>query len=125
MAAKPKQPKKKMKTLDEFAAAIHADYLTISKQMATKEDILQIRSEMATKEDIRQIRNDMGIGFRDLHADVKMITEVMVSKSDLTEAIREELDKSSFAKEKDVAELRDRLMRVEEKLGMKHGRHAA
>jgi hypothetical protein len=94
MAAKPKQPKKKIKTLDEFAAAIHTDYLTISKQMATKEDI-------------RQIRNDMGIGFRDLHADVKMITEVIVSKADLTEAIREELDKSSFAKEKDVAELRE------------------
>jgi hypothetical protein len=49
----------------------------------------------------------------------------MVSKADLAETIRRELDASPFARESDVKDLRERLLRVEEKLGIKPSRRAA
>jgi hypothetical protein len=49
----------------------------------------------------------------------------MVSKADLAETVRRELDASPFAKERDVKELRDRLAVVERKLGIEKAHRAA
>jgi hypothetical protein len=113
MAAKPKQKKKKL-TLDDFAVAIQADI-----------------ARMATNQDLKNLAGDMARGFKEVHGalrdirdDVKAATDAMVSKADLAETLRTELNKSPFAKEKDVAELRERVLRVEEHLGMKPGRHS-
>jgi hypothetical protein len=113
MPAKPR-PKKKVMTLEHLATAIQQDFLAIRRDMATKNDLQRLRTEMATKAEVREIRDD-----------VKRITEVMVSKADLANTIREELDKSPFAKETDVAELRARMARVEEKLGLRRRQPAA
>jgi hypothetical protein len=120
-----KEKRKKKMTLDDFAAAIQKDYLTLGKQMET--GFKSIREDMATKEDIRKIRNETAThsALVDVHDDVKRLNEMMVSKADLAETIRRELDASPFAREADVKDLRDRLLRVEEKLAMKPNRRAA
>ena len=61
MAAKPRQPKKKIKTLDEFAAAVHEDYMAISKEMATKEDVRAIVAEelVPIHGELKSIRRDL------------------------------------------------------------------
>ena len=76
-------------------------------------DLLAIRKDMATKRDVDG-------NFRDLRADVKTITEVMVSKADLANTLRAELDKSSYAKQEEVNDLRTRVHHLEEKLGIRH-----
>jgi hypothetical protein len=74
--AKP-NPKKKVRTLDDFAAAIHGDYLAIREEMAigfqaVGAEMGSIRDTMATKAELREVRDD-----------VKRITDAMVSKADL------------------------------------------
>src|SRR5580692_8937786 len=120
-----KRSKKKPMTLDDFAMAIQRDisslrddmtagFSAVREEMATKEDLFALSQKMVTREE-----------FRNLQSDVKMITDSMVSKADLAETLRRELEASPFAKEADVKELRERLLRVEEKLGLKATRRAA
>ena len=59
----------------------------------------------------------------DLRADVKMVTEIMVSKAELAETIRRELGASPFGKESEVKDPRERLSLVERKLGIGRSRH--
>jgi hypothetical protein len=120
--AKPTTKKKPM-TLEDFAAAVHQDYLTMSKSMATKADLRRF----ATKDDLFTLGQKMVTReeFRELRSDVKMITDAMVSKADLAETVRRELDASPYAKETEVKDLRERLLRIEEKLGLKPAHRAA
>lgn len=90
MDAKHKTKKKKPMTLDDFAVLIQKDLA----RMATKQDIAEIREE--TKEGMRQLRAEMGIGFRNVEADVKMITETMVSKADVANTLADELAKAPY-----------------------------
>jgi hypothetical protein len=122
MMARPTTKKKPM-TLEDFAAAVHHDYLAISKNMATKADL----KRFATKDDLFALNQKMVTReeFRDLRSDVKMITDAMLSKADLAETIRRELDSSPYVKETDVKDLRERLLRIEEKLGLKPMHRAA
>jgi hypothetical protein len=69
---------------------------------------------MATRDESREVRDD-----------VKRLNEIMVSKADLQEVLRRELDTSPYAKDADVRALGERILHIEEKLGLKHGRHAA
>lgn len=117
--AKPTNKKKKPMTLEDFAAAVHEDYLTIKKHMATKEDIRDVRAEMTS------MRVATGAALRDVRDDVQRLNEIMVSKADLAETIRRELDASPYAKEADIKDLAKRLLRVEEKLGLKPSHRAA
>ena len=121
--ARPK-PKKKQMTLEHFAAAIQNDYLALGKKMES--GFQSIREDMASKEDVRKLRNDMAThtALVDVHEDVKRLNEIVVSKADLSEAIRRELDASPYAKEAEVKDLHERLLRVEEKLDMKPRRRA-
>src|SRR5271156_3697332 len=93
MTAKKTKPKKKAMTLDDFALAIQKDLA----RMATKDDIRAIRED--TKAEIQQLRNEMGIGFRNIDADMKMMADVMVSKADLANTLAEELAKSPYARQ--------------------------
>ena len=112
-------------TLDDFAMAIQRDisslrddmtagFSAVREEMATKEDLFALSQKMVTREE-----------FRNLQSDVKMITDSMVSKADLAETLRRELEASPFAKEADVKELRERVLRIEEKLSLKPTRRAA
>jgi hypothetical protein len=121
MTTKKTKPKKKAMTLDDFALAIQTDYMALRKDVATGFD--HIQKEMATKEDIRQIRAETGIGFRNLGADMKMVTDAMVSKSDLANTLAEELAKSPYARQ--IADLQTRVNILESKLGTKPTRRAA
>ena len=114
-------------TIDDLAGAIQRDFLAIRRDMATKADIRAIREEMATKEDLFELSQKMVTReeFHNLQSDVKMITDSMVSKADLAETIRRELETSPYAKETDVKDLRERLLRIEEKLGLKPTHRAA
>ena len=101
--------------------------------------IQQDLARMATKNDIQQIHGEMERGFKNVDAsfknvyhqigevrdDVKRLNEIMVSKADLAETVRRELDAAPFAKETEVKELRERMTNVERKLGIERSRHAA
>lgn len=117
MAAKKTKPKKKDMTLDDFAVLIQKDLA----RMATREDLKAIREEV--KEDVRQVRVELGIGFRNLEADVKMLTDAMVSKADLANTLAEELAKSPYARQ--ISDLQARVNVLESKLGIKSTRRAA
>ena len=54
-----------------------------------------------------------------------MITDSMVSKADLSEAIRHELDASPFAKASEMKDLNERMLLVEEAVGIKPKRRGA
>ena len=112
-------------TLDDFAAAIQRDYLALGKKMET--GFRSIREDMATQEEVRKIRNEMAThaALVEVRDDVKRLNEIMVSKADLGETIRRELDTSPYAREAEVKDLRERLLRVEEKLDLKPNRRAA
>ena len=100
------KPKKKIKTLDDFAAAIHEDYLTIDEKVGKiHHEMVTIRDEMVTKGEFKEVRDD-----------VKRITDAMVSKADLEETIRDEFGKSRHAKH--IEDLRSRVGHIEEKLGI-------
>lgn len=110
-----KETKKKPMTLEDFAAAVHEDYLTIRKDMVTKADLWPMQRDIKT----------LDTNVRELREDVKIITDSMVSKADLSETIRRELDASPYAKESDVKDLHARMLRVEEAVGIKPKRRAA
>ena len=92
--------------LEGFAGAIQEDLARMSR----KSDLL---------------RKELVAGFRELRDDVKIVNEVMVSKADLANALREELDKSPFVKQDELKELRTRVHRIEEQLGLPHGQLGA
>jgi hypothetical protein len=121
MKAKQTKRKRKAMTLDDFAHAIQTDYMVLRKDVAA--GFAHVRDEMATKEDIRQIRAETGIGFRNLDADMKMMTETIVSKADLANPLAEELAKSPYARQ--IGDLQNRVNILESKLGIKPPRHAA
>ena len=117
MKAKQIKPKKKPMTLDDFAVLIQKDLA----RMGTKDDIAAIREE--AKEHSRQLRTEMGIGFRNLDADVKMLTDAMVSKADLANTLAEELAKSPYTRQ--IHNLETRVIVLESKVGIKPTRRAA
>lgn len=94
---------------------------------------------MATKNDIQQSRAEMERGFKHVEAsfknvyhqigevrdDVKRLNEIMVSKADLAETVRRELDAAPFAKQSEVKELRERITVIEQKIGIERARHVA
>jgi hypothetical protein len=119
MTAKKTKPKKKAMTLDDFALSIQNDYTSLRKDMAT--GFAEIQE--GTKAEIQQLRNEMGIGFRNIDADMKMMADVMVSKADLANTLAEELAKSPYAIQ--IADLQTRVHALESKLGVKPTRRAA
>jgi hypothetical protein len=88
-------------TLDTLATAIQQDFSAIHGDLAT------------VKEDLKALK----IGVKNVKEDVTNIKDIMVSKVDVQRAIREELSKSQEAK--DIENLRDRVIRVEEEPGIK------
>jgi hypothetical protein len=115
---------KKPLTLDDFAELIQKDLA------GTKDDIKAIRAEMATKEDLKNelwpIRRDIKTlqgDVRDIRGDVKNITEMMVSKADLTNTIADEFAKSSHGRK--IDDLQGRVEVIEDKVGIKPARHRA
>lgn len=119
--AKPK-PKNKQMTIEDFAIAIQRDLA----RMATKDDFARLAV------DIRNVDRKLDGRFRvvyhqmkELRTDVSQLNGIMVSKAELAETLRRELDVSPFAKESDVQELAERLAAVEQKLGIKHTHRAA
>ena len=121
MKEKQTERKRKAMTLDDFALAIQTDYMALRKDVAA--GFAHVREGMATKEDIRQIRAETGIGFRNLDADMKMMTEAMVSKADLANTLAEELAKSPYIRQ--IEDLQTRVNILESKLGIKPTRRAA
>jgi hypothetical protein len=113
MATKKSKIKKKPMTLEDFLGVIQRDLAC----MATKEDL----KDMATKDDLQKLATREEL--REVREDVKRITDLMVSKADLAETLREELDKSAYARR--IEELQTRVERLEEELGIKHVRRAA
>jgi hypothetical protein len=110
---------KKGTSFQGFARALQTDIARLGKSMetgftATKEDIRKVREEMATRAALLEVRDD-----------VKRLNEIVVSKADLSETIRRELDASPYAKEADVKDLHERMLRVEEAVGIKPKRRAA
>jgi len=111
------KPKKKPLSFEHYARAIQTDIADLGKEM--RDGFKSMHSDIATGfENVRKQTHD-------IREDVKRLNEIMVSKADLSEAIRRELDISPYAKEADVKEIRERLFRVEEKLGLKPSRRAA
>jgi hypothetical protein len=123
----PVKQKTKTKELsfEHYARAIQTDIAQLGRQVA--EGFKSIREEMATKEDLFNLGQKMVTReeFRELRSDVKMITDSMVSKADLSETIRRELDASPYAKESEVKHLSERMLRVEEAVGIKPKRRTA
>jgi len=111
MAFKKITPKEKIKTLDDFAAAIHQDYLEIRKEMGAK--------FWPIERDLKTLTSQVG----ELRADVKQITDVMVSKADLANTLGDELAKSIYGRQ--IDDLRSRVSILEAKLGIKTVRRAA
>jgi hypothetical protein len=104
MPKKPSPPKKKL-TLEDLAAAIQGDFLAISRDMATKQDIAELREEMATKHDLAALRDEMISRFA-THSELQAIEDRLL----------EEMAKIKYAKE--IDELRTRVNRVEQQLGI-------
>lgn len=92
-------------TLEDVAGAIQRDFLAIRKDMATKEDLRLLRQE--AKEDARLVREDMG-NLRD-----DLAIRITTVKEDLSEQI------AGLKYAKEIDELRARVVRVEQKLGLK------
>jgi len=97
--------KKKERSLDHYARAIRDDIATLGEKMDF--GFAKVHKQM-----------------RDIREDLKRFNEAMVSKADLEETIRRELDKSPYAKESDLNDLRTRVVRLEEKLGLAPRHHA-
>ena len=119
MSVKKTKTKKKPMTMDDFAVLIQKDYLSLRKDMAA--GFSQVHEE--AKEHARQLRTEMGIGFRNLDADVKMLTDAMVSKADLANTLAEELSKTPIARQ--IADHETRVNALESKVGTRPSRRAA
>ena len=102
--------RKKIKTLDEFAVAIHKDYVALDKKVTKIER--SIRRDMATKTEL----NGVKFAVKELQEDVQHINENMVTKADLSIAIRDEFNRSEHGKR--IENLRVRMERVENKLDL-------
>jgi hypothetical protein len=111
--------KKKVAGTEGFFRAIQQDIVAIRKDMA--DGFHAVHENIPTKQDIRDIHKSIS----DIREDVKQITDNMVSKADLANIIRDELDRSPYAKEEEVKELRHRVLRLEGKLGIKADRRTA
>ncbi|MGA2674957.1 MAG: hypothetical protein ABSE99_17215 [Terracidiphilus sp.] len=105
------KPKTKERSFEHYARAIQTDIANLGKEV---------------RDGFQSIRKDMDAGFLnvrrqmdDIRDDVGRMNGIMVSKADLESTVRYELDTSPFAKEAEVKGLRERLLRVEKKLGMK------
>jgi len=116
MATKPKS-KKKEPGFPHYARAIQNDIAALSTAMQA--GFRSIREDMATKVELGEVK----MSLRDVRDDVKMITETMVSKADLENAIKDEFGKSQHAR--NIDELRGRVEHIESKLGIKRTRQAA
>lgn len=101
---------KKKVTLEDVAAAIQGDLLAIRRDMVTKQDIAELRDEMATKRDLAVLREEMISRFA-THSELQAVEDRLL----------EEMGKIKYAKE--IDELRARVKRVEQELGI--GRTAA
>jgi hypothetical protein len=107
-------------SIDDLAVAIHADYRALDKKM----------DDMVTNADLdkklwplqRDIKT-LDTNLRELRNDLRISTDVMVSKADLANRISEEITKTEHGKQ-----LKDVLRRVEaleKKFTSKSTRHAA
>ena len=105
--------KKKPMTLEDFAAAVHKDYLEIRKDMATKADLWPMQRDIKT----------LDKNVRELRSDVTMITDTMVTKADLASTLGEELAKSAYARR--IDDLHARVNALEQKTGIKPAHRAA
>jgi hypothetical protein len=127
MASAKTKTKTKAKTpsFERYARAIQTDIARLGKSMEA--GFKSIHEEMATKEDIRKVREEMAThkNLLEVRDDVQRLNEIMVSKADLSETIRRELDAPPFAKESEVKDLNERMLRVEEAVGIKPKRRAA
>ena len=85
---------------------MEAGLKSIRDDMAT--GFRAVRDEMATHKDLLEVRDD-----------VRRLNEIMVSKADLSETIRRELDASPFVTASEVKDLNERMLRVEEAVGIK------
>ena len=106
--------KEKIKTLDDFAAVIHKDYLELHKEIG----------EMGGRfwpieRDLKTLTSQVG----ELRADVKQVTDIMVSKADLANTLGDELAKSIYGRQ--IDDLRSRVDILEAKLGIKTTRRTA
>jgi hypothetical protein len=100
-------------TLEDFAAAVHEDYLAISENIATKDDLWPMQRDIRT----------LTAQLKEVREDVKHVTENMVSKADLANTPNEELAKSAYARQ--LNDLHRRVNVLEAKLGIKPADRAA
>jgi hypothetical protein len=112
------KPKTKERPFGHYARAIQTDIANLGKEV--RDGFQEARDAF------QSTRKDMDAGFLnvrkqmdDIRDDVRRMNEVMVSKADLETTIRYELETSPFVREADVKDLRERLLRVEKKLGIK------
>jgi hypothetical protein len=117
MPTKAAQPKKKIKTLADFAAVIQKDYGALSEKITTVEQ--SISGKMATKVDLDGVKATL----KDIREDVKYVKEYMVSKTDLESAIKDEFGKSEHGKR--IDDLRTRVEQIEHKLGIQRKHQTA
>jgi hypothetical protein len=101
------KPKKKPLSFDHYARAIQADIAHLTETV---------------KAGFASIRGDMDSGFTNVRDDVARMNGIMVSKAELEETIRRQLDVAPYATETGVKELGERVLRVETKLGIKSRR---
>ena len=94
--------RKKIKTLDEFAVAIHKDYMALDKKI-TKVELAAIRRDVVTNVELGGVK----FAVKELREDVQHIKEVMVTKADLVSAIRDEFNQSDHGKR--IENLRERV----------------
>lgn len=106
--------------MEDLAEAIQREFLAVRKDMASgfagvraemATEFTAVRSEMATKTDLAELREEMTTRFATR-------SEVQSAVSSAKEELLEEIGKIKYAKE--IDELRDRVRRVEQKLGMQH-----
>lgn len=106
-------------TLDDFAGLIQKDYMELRKE---------IRRDVAAKDDLKAldkkisyVQAEMRTGFKQVNSGIKNITETMVTKADLANAIADEFAKSSDGRK--IEDLEGRVEVVEDKVGIKSIRH--
>lgn len=120
MAPKSPTKKKKPMSIDELAVAIQQDYRTLSHkmdQMVTKADL--DKRLWPIERDIKTLDTNV----RELRADLRTNTEMMVSKADLAEKVSDEFAQSEHGRQ--LKDVRRRIEVLEGKLGIKETHRAA
>jgi hypothetical protein len=106
--------RKKIKTIDDFAVMIHKDYMVLDKKVTRMgKELVGVDGK------VNSMKSDIGglkFAVKELQEDVKHINENMVSKADLSIAIRDEFNQSHHGKQ--IENLRVRMDRVEDKLDL-------